>query len=61
MARRVVLTLGFLLWAGMTFLTLYVLITEGPDVLVLVALLVVTVLGAGVFGSLTENQRGGPR
>jgi hypothetical protein len=37
-----------------------VLFTKGPDVLVLISLLVVAVLGAGVFGALTE-RRGGPR
>jgi hypothetical protein len=60
MARRIVLTLGFLLWAAIAFLTFYVLFTKGPDVLVLISLLVVAVLGAGVFGALTE-RRGGPR
>ena len=55
MARRIILVLGFLLWAVMTFLTLYVLFTDGPDVLVLISLIVVTVLGAGVFGALTER------
>jgi hypothetical protein len=58
MGRRVVLTLGFLLWATIAFLTLYVLFTEGPDVLVLISLLVVAVLGAGVFGALTERTGG---
>jgi hypothetical protein len=58
MGRRVVLTLGFLLWAAIAFLTLYVLFTEGPDVLVLISLLVVAVLGAGVFGALTERTGG---
>jgi hypothetical protein len=60
MARRIILGMGFLLWATMTFLTFYVLFTEGPDILVAISLLVVTVLGAGVFGALTE-KRGGPR
>jgi hypothetical protein len=55
MARMVVLVLGVLLWAAMAFLTLYVLFTRGPDVLVLISLVVVAVLGAGVFGALTER------
>ena len=58
MARRIILALGFLLWATIAFLTLYVLITRGPDVLVLISLLVVAVLGAGVFGALTERTGG---
>ncbi|MEA2293709.1 MAG: hypothetical protein QOE86_1348 [Solirubrobacteraceae bacterium] len=60
MGRRIVLALGALLWAAMAFLTLYVLFTNGPDVLILISLLVVAVLGAGVFGALTERT-GGPR
>ena len=58
--RRIVLALGVLLWGVMTFLTLYELFRRGPDVLVLVSLVVVTVLGVGVLGSLTERS-GGPR
>jgi hypothetical protein len=59
MARRLVLGLGVLLWAAIAFLTLYVLFTNGPDVLVLMSLVVVAVLGAGVFGALTQRT-GGP-
>jgi hypothetical protein len=54
--RRVILGLGVVLWATITVLTLYVLVTNGPDVLVLASLLVVAVLGAGVFGSLVERR-----
>ena len=61
MARRIILVLGFLLWATMAFLTFYVLFTSGPDVLVFISLVVVLVLGAGVFGALTEKRGGGPR
>jgi hypothetical protein len=60
-ARRIVLVLGVLLWTAIAGLTFYVLFTEGPDVLVLISLLVVLVLGAGVFGALTEAARGGRR
>ena len=40
--------------AGMAFATMYVLLTEGPDLLTLIGLLVVAVLSLGVFGALTE-------
>ena len=39
---------------GMAFATMYVLLTEGPDLLTLIGLLVVAVLSLGVFGALTE-------
>jgi hypothetical protein len=55
MRRRIVLVLGALLWGVMTFLTLLVLFDRGPDVLVLISLVVVTVMGAGIFGSLLER------
>jgi hypothetical protein len=53
------MALAFLLWAVMTFLTLYVLFTEGADVLVFISLVFLTVLGVGIFGALNE-RRGGP-
>jgi hypothetical protein len=58
-ARHVIMALAFLLWATMTFLTLYVLFTEGADVLVFISLVFLTVLGVGIFGALNE-RRGGP-
>ncbi len=60
MARRVITLAAFLLWAALTGLTLYVLFTEGPDVLVFISLVFVGVLGVGIFGALNE-RRGGPR
>lgn len=60
MARRIIATLAFLLWALLTFLTFYVLFTAGPDVIVLISLVMVLTLGAGIFGALNE-KRGGPR
>ena len=59
-ARLVIMLLAFILWAALTFLTLYVLFTEGPDVLVLMSLVFVAILGIGIFGALNE-RRGGPR
>ncbi|MEA2125564.1 MAG: hypothetical protein QOI80_2346 [Solirubrobacteraceae bacterium] len=59
-ARRIIAVLAFLLWSALTFLTLYVLFTEGPDVLVFISLVFMVVLGMGIFGALNE-RRGGPR
>ena len=59
-SRRLITVLAFVLWAVLTFLTLYVLFTEGPDVLVLLSLVFVSILGVGIFGALNE-RRGGPR
>jgi hypothetical protein len=58
--RSLIAVLAFLLWAALTFLTLYVLFTEGPDVLVFLSLVFVAILGVGIFGALNE-RRGGPR
>ena len=58
---RLVQFLALLLWMALAFLTLYVLFTSGPDFLVLVSLVVVALLGVGVFGALGEPpKRGGP-
>jgi hypothetical protein len=60
MARRIITFAAFSLWAALTGLTLYVLFTEGPDVLVFISLVFVAVLGVGIFGALND-RRGGPR
>jgi hypothetical protein len=60
MPRRLITFVAFTLWAALTGLTLYVLFTEGPDVLVFISLVFVAVLGVGIFGALNE-RRGGPR
>ena len=60
MARRVTVAMAVPLWGVIAVLNLGVLFSSGPDVLVLVSLLVVAVLGAGILGALTEG-RGGPR
>ena len=59
-ARTVIAVVAATLWLTITGLTLYVLITEGPDVLVLVSLILLATLGMGIFGALNE-RRGGPR
>ncbi len=58
---RVIQLLALLLWSVLAFLTLFVLFTSGPDFLVLVSLVVVALIGVGVFGALGEPpDRGGP-
>ena len=59
-ARQIITALALGLWLAITGLTIYVLITEGPDVLVFGTLVVVVTLGMGIFGALNE-KRGGPR
>ena len=54
MTRLAVMGVSLVIVAAMAFATVYVLIEEGPDVLVLIGLLVVAVLSLGVFGALTE-------
>jgi hypothetical protein len=57
-AHRIITALAFLLWSVLAFLTLYVLFQSGPDVLVVLSLLVLAVLGLGIFGALTERGGG---
>jgi hypothetical protein len=59
---RLVQFLALLLWMALAFLTLFVLFTSGPGFLEVVSLVVVALLGVGVFGALGEppNRRGGP-
>ena len=52
--RLAIAVVALVFIGGMAFATMYVLLTEGPDVLTLVGLLVVAVLSLGVFGALTE-------
>lgn len=58
--RRLIAAVALILWLALTGLTLYVLFTEGPDVLVFISLIVAATLGLGIFGALNE-RRGGPR
>ncbi len=59
--RTAIQFFALLLWTVLAFLTAYVLFTSGPDLLVLLSILVVAVLGMGIFGSLGEPpRRGGP-
>jgi hypothetical protein len=52
--KLAVMGVSLVIIGAMAFATVYVLIEEGPDVLVLIGLLVVAVLSLGVFGALTE-------
>ena len=52
--RLAIAVVALLFIGGMGFATMYVLLTEGPDLLTLIGLLVVAVLSLGVFGALTE-------
>ena len=58
---RLIQLLALLLWVVLAFLTLFVLFTSGPSFLVIVSILVVALIGIGVFGALGEPpKRGGP-
>ena len=52
-----VLALGFIAILG--FLTLFVLFSSGPDVLVVVSLIVLGLFGFGVIGALSTPPRDG--
>jgi hypothetical protein len=52
-----VLALGFLAIFG--FLTLYVLFSSGPDVLVVVSLIVLGMVGYGIIGARSTPPRDG--
>ena len=52
-----VLALGFIAVLG--FLTLYVLFSSGPDVLVVISLIVLGLVGFGVIGALSTPPRDG--
>ena len=56
---RLIQFLALLLWFLLAFLTLFVLFTSGPSFLVVVSLLIVALIGIGVFGALGEPPRGG--
>ena len=56
---RTAAVVAFVLVLMLVFGTVYVLLTEGPDVITIIGLLVVAVLAFGVVGALSEPQ--GPR
>jgi hypothetical protein len=58
--RTAITAIAFLFTALLAFLTLYVLFTSGPDLLVLISLVVLALFGIGIFGALArppDNRR----
>ena len=54
MTKTVVTAVALLFIGAMAFATVYVLLTEGPDLLSLIGVLVVALLSFGIFGALSE-------
>ena len=52
MSRTVVLGVALAFLAVLGFLTLFVLFSSGPDVLVVISLVVLALIGFGVIGAL---------
>ena len=52
--RTAILLSALLFTALLGFLTVFVLLTSGPDVLVFISLLVLALLGFGILGALTH-------
>ena len=59
MARMVILGLALAFIAIFGFLTLFVLFSSGPDVLVVLSLVVLGMLAYGVIGALSTPPRDG--
>jgi hypothetical protein len=57
MDPRPVLFGAFLLVAVLAVLTIYVAIRNGPDVLTVFSLMILAMLGLGIFGALKEPPR----
>jgi len=55
--RTAVTAAALLFVCAMAFATVYVLLTEGPDLLSLIGVLVVALLSFGIFGALSEAPR----
>jgi hypothetical protein len=56
MVRDAVLAVALVFVAGLAYLTLRVLVSEGFDILVGASLLVLALLGFGVLGALTSRD-----
>ncbi len=52
---RTAAIVAFVLVLMLVFGTIYVLMTEGPDVITVLGVIVVAVLAFGVLGALTES------
>jgi len=59
--RLAVTAVALVFISAMAFATIYVLITEGPDVLSLIGVLIVALLAFGVLGALSEPTDRGRR
>ena len=59
MIRTIALGLVLLFIAMLAFLTLFVLMSNGPDVLVVTSLVVLAVIALGVIGALGTPPRDG--
>lgn len=57
MDPRPVLFAAFLLVSVLAGLTIYVAIRNGPDVLTVLSLMILAMLGIGIFGALKEPPR----
>jgi hypothetical protein len=57
MDPRPVLFGAFLLVSVLAGLTIYVAIRNGPDVLTVLSLMILAMLGLGIFGALREPPR----
>jgi hypothetical protein len=57
MDPRPVLAAAFFLVTVLAGLTLYVAIRNGPDVLTVLSLMILAMLGIGIFGALKEPPR----
>ncbi|MET0602312.1 MAG: hypothetical protein ABW167_10010 [Baekduia sp.] len=57
MDPRPVLFAAFLLVTVLAGLTIYVAIRNGPDVLTVLSLMILAMLGLGIFGALKEPPR----
>jgi hypothetical protein len=57
MDPRPVLLGAFLLVVVLAGLTIYVAVRNGPDVLTVLSLMILAMLGLGIFGALKEPPR----
>jgi hypothetical protein len=55
--RLAVTVVALVFVCAMAFATVYVLLTEGPDLLSLIGVLVVALLSFGIFGGLSEPPK----
>ena len=56
--RLVIMAVALIFVALLAVLTLYVLVSRGPDVLVVLSALVVAVLAYGVIGAMRAGEDG---